>query len=55
MSVLNVDIRGDDIEDSPLVFASGDQDGVLQATERGPLPMPWLETPTQIVPMWMFT
>ncbi len=54
MSVLNVDIWGDDIEDSPLVFASGDADGVLKPTERGFVPMPWLSTPTALLPMWMF-
>lgn len=54
MSVLNVDIWGDDIEDSPLVFASGDRDGVLMPTERGYVPMPWLETPSALLPMWMF-
>ncbi len=54
MSVLNVDIWGDDIEDSPLVFASGDADGVLMPTERGFVPMPWLATPSALLPMWMF-
>lgn len=54
MSVLNVDIWGDDIENSPLVFASGDADGVLKPTERGFVPMPWLDTPTALLPMWMF-
>ena len=53
-SVLNVDIWGDDIEDSPLVFASGDPDGVLMPTERGFVPMPWLATPSALLPMWMF-
>ena len=54
MSVLNVDIWGDDIEDSPLVFASGDRDGVLMPTERGFVPMPWLANPSALLPMWMF-
>ena len=54
MSVLNVDIWGDDIEDSPLVFASGDRDGVLMPTERGFVPMPWLVNPSALLPMWMF-
>ncbi len=52
-SVLNVDIWGDDIEDSPLVFESGDKDGILKATERGFVPMPWLENPSALLPMWM--
>ena len=50
-SVLNVDIWGADIEDSPLVFDSGDADGMALPTERGPVPMPWLENPSALVPM----
>ena len=54
MSVLNLDIWGEDIEDSPLVFDSGDVDGVLKPTERGFMPMPWLDAPTALLPIWMF-
>lgn len=54
LSVLNLDIWGEDIDDSPLVFESGDRDGVLKPTERGFLPMPWLEAPTALLPIWMF-
>jgi glutamine synthetase len=54
MSVLNLDIWGEDIDDSPLVFESGDADGVLRPTERGFVPMPWLEAPTALLPIWMF-
>ncbi|MBI1218875.1 MAG: glutamine synthetase [Rhodobacteraceae bacterium] len=54
MSVLNLDIWGEDIEDSPLIFDSGDADGVLRPTERGFIPMPWLEAPTALLPIWMF-
>lgn len=54
LSALNVDLWGCDIEDSPLVFASGDADGVLRPTERGAVPMPWLATPSALVPMTMF-
>ena len=53
-SVLNLDIWGEDIEDSPLLFESGDADGVLKPTERGFMPMPWLEAPTALLPIWMF-
>jgi len=53
-SVLNLDIWGEDIENSPLVFESGDADGVLKPTERGFLPMPWLDAPTALLPIWMF-
>ena len=53
-SVMNLDIWGEDIEDSPLVFENGDVDGLLMPTERGFLPMPWLEAPTALLPIWMF-
>lgn len=53
-SVLNLDIWGEDIDDSPLVFEQGDRDGVLHPTERGFMPMPWLEAPTALLPIWMF-
>ena len=55
LSALNVDIWGDDIENSPLVFDSGDRDGVLQPTDRGFVPLPWLDAPSAMLPMWMFT
>lgn len=55
LSVLNLDIWGEDVEDSPLVFETGDPDGVLMPTERGYVPMPWLKTPSALLPMWMFT
>lgn len=54
LSVLNVDVRGHDIENSPLVFESGDRDGILRPTERGYVPMPWLQTPAAMLPTWMF-
>jgi glutamine synthetase len=53
-SVLNLDIWGEDIEDSPLVFQSGNPDGCLFPTERGFLPVPWLASPTALLPIWMF-
>lgn len=54
LSVLNLDIWGEDIDDSPLVFEAGDPDGVCLPTERGYLPMPWLNAPTALLPMWMY-
>lgn len=54
LSVMNVDIWGADIKDSPLVFDSGDADGVLLPTDRGPVPMPWLDVPSALVPMSMY-
>jgi len=46
LSVLNLDILGNDIEDSPLVFESGDADGTLFPTDRGPVSINWLKEPT---------
>lgn len=54
LSVLNLDMWGEDIDDSPLVFESGDPDGVLMPTERGYVPMPWLSSPTALLPLWSF-
>jgi glutamine synthetase len=54
MSVLNLDIWGEDIDNSPLVMESGDRDGVLKPTERGFMPMPWLENPSGLLPIWMY-
>jgi glutamine synthetase len=54
LSVLNVDVRGHDIENSPLVFESGDRDGILRPTDRGFVPMPWLQTPAALLPTWMY-
>lgn len=53
ISIMNADIFGADIEASPLVFATGDADGMLLPTERGAVPMPWLANPTPLVPMCM--
>ncbi|WP_102107655.1 glutamine synthetase family protein [Oceaniglobus roseus] len=54
LSVMFLDIWGEDIDDSPLVHQAGDPDGVLFPTERGLLPMPWLDAPTALLPLWMF-
>ncbi|MCX8227182.1 MAG: glutamine synthetase family protein [Sulfitobacter sp.] len=53
LSVLNVDLWGADIEGSPLVFDTGDADGMLFPTERAPMPVPWLDTPSALVPMML--
>lgn len=53
LSSLNVDLWGADIEGSPLVFETGDADGVLLPTDRGAVPMPWLASASALVPMWM--
>lgn len=54
LSALNVDIFGADIDGAPLVFETGDADGVLKPTGRGPVPLPWLDTDQPLVPMAMY-
>lgn len=51
ISTLNVDLWGRDVEDNPLVFETGDADGIMLPTDRGPVPMPWLTSPSALVPM----
>ena len=53
LSALNLDITGADIADSSLVFETGDADGVLRPTGRGPVPLPWLEVAQPLLPMVM--
>lgn len=53
-SALNLDVWGHDIADSPLLFDTGDADGVLRPTGRGPLPMPWIGPQAALLPIWMF-
>ena len=55
LSVANLAPWGRDIVGSPLVFESGDIDGVLRPTERGPVPMPWIATPTALVAMALYS
>jgi len=54
LSALNVDIRGEDIADSPLVFETGDADGVLRPTGRGPVAIPWLHAASALYPMMLY-
>ncbi|MFW8593441.1 glutamine synthetase family protein [Cribrihabitans neustonicus] len=54
VSTLNVDLWGRDVEDNPLVFATGDADGIMLPTERGAVPMPWLKNASALVPMAMY-
>ncbi len=53
LSITGVDIWGEDIIGSELVFASGDADGICEWTGRGILPVDWLAQPTALVPLWL--
>lgn len=53
ISVLGVDIWGEDIIDSPLVFDSGDADGLCTLTGRGIVPVSWTQQDSVLIPLWM--
>jgi glutamine synthetase len=53
LSVVGVDIWGEDIADSELVFQTGDADGLCEWTGRRILPVDWLAKPTALVPLWL--
>ena len=53
LSTPSVDIWGNDIAKSPLVYESGDGDGILHWTGRNILAMEWLEQPTGLIPLWL--
>jgi len=52
-SVPAIDIFGEDVADSPLVFKSGDADCLCLPTPRGPLPELWQSKAAQFVPVVM--
>ena len=54
-SVPAIDIFGEDVADSPLIFASGDADSLCLPTQRGPLPELWQNKAAQFVPVVMAT
>ncbi|MGB7286552.1 MAG: glutamine synthetase family protein [Salaquimonas sp.] len=53
LSVLSVDVWGEDIENSELVFETGDSDGLCDFTGRDLLPITWLDRPTALAMLWM--
>ena len=53
LSVVNVDIWGEDIAGSELVFESGDADGLCEYTGRELLPVTWTSEPTALAMLWM--
>jgi len=53
LSVAGVDIWGEDIIGSELVFESGDADGICEWTGRDIVPVTWLAKPTALIPLWL--
>lgn len=53
LSIVGVDVWGEDIEGSKLVFETGDSDGLCDFTGRGLLPITWTDRPTAMAMLWM--
>lgn len=53
LSAVGVDIWGEDIEKSALVFETGDSDGLCDYTGRDLLPITWTDRPTAMAMLWM--
>lgn len=49
ISILQTDIWGRDIEDSPLIFETGDGDGHVSLSSRPPLRLSWMAEPTALL------
>ena len=49
VSILQTDIWGRDIENSPLVFDTGDGDGQVRLSKRTPLRLSWMAEPTALL------
>ncbi len=54
VSLATQDVWGRDIDDNPLVWETGDADGICLPTGRAPLMVDWLAEPTALLPMWFF-
>ncbi len=54
LSIVGVDVWGEDIIGSEHVFASGDGDGICASTGRGAMPVRWTSRPSALVPLWLF-
>lgn len=53
LSIVGVDVWGEDIIGSEHVFATGDRDGICGVTGRGPLLVNWTSRPSALVPLWL--
>lgn len=53
LSIVSMDIWGEDIENSELVFETGDSDGLCDFTGRPLMPITWTSRPTALAMLWM--
>ncbi|GLQ57977.1 glutamine synthetase family protein [Devosia nitrariae] len=54
LSTVSLDVWGEDIMGNPMVFSSGDTDGICSPTGRGALPINWTTRPSAMIPLWLF-
>ena len=52
LSLSAMDVWGNDIEGNPIVYQTGDADGLTAWTGRPILPVSWTPQPTALVPLW---
>jgi glutamine synthetase len=53
LSILNVDVWGEDIEGNELVFETGDADGICEFTGRPIVLINWTSRPSALAMLWM--
>ena len=53
LSIVGMDIWGEDVENSELVFETGDSDGLCDFTSRQLMPITWTSRPTALAMLWM--
>ncbi|WCE66162.1 glutamine synthetase family protein [Sulfitobacter faviae] len=53
LSIVGMDIWGEDVENSELVFETGDSDGLCDFTGRPLMPITWTTRPTALAMLWM--
>ncbi|MGM4985983.1 MULTISPECIES: glutamine synthetase family protein [Rhizobium] len=53
LSIVGVDVWGEDIIGNEEVRATGDHDGICGVTGRGVLPVNWTSRPSALVPLWL--
>lgn len=53
LSIVGMDIWGEDVENSELVFETGDSDGLCDFTGRPLMPITWTSRPTALAMLWM--
>lgn len=53
LSIVGLDVWGEDVENSELVFETGDSDGLCELTNRALMPINWTSRPTALAMVWM--